>query len=226
MVAAEHDFERMQNYIVGRLSDDERRAFENRLVREPALVRELEESLQLREGLERLRAKGYSAGVFSRLSVARFWPALAAAAVAGLALLLSWHREIAPPSVLTDSVGVGVPPLDADAGFTFRPMRGDKTPVLDLPPPGMFPLRITPATPLANSRYRVTLSRVDAAGSTSTVGTLSALPLSSDGLVHCFVDVSRLSVGSYSLHIAREGADADAADFAFNLRVADNPLSK
>ena len=55
------DFTTMQEFIVGRLSDDEHRAFEERLVREPALVRELEQSLQIREGFQQLRAQGYFA---------------------------------------------------------------------------------------------------------------------------------------------------------------------
>jgi len=42
------DFERMQDYIVGRMSDEEQRAFEERLVRDPALVLEVERSLRLR----------------------------------------------------------------------------------------------------------------------------------------------------------------------------------
>jgi hypothetical protein len=216
----------MQDYVVGRLSDDERRAFEDRLVREPALVRELEESLQLREGLEQLRAKGYSAGVVSRIRGLRFWPALAAAVVAGLALFLSWQREIGPPPVHTESVGAYVAPLVADDGFTFRLMRGDSTPVVDLPPVGMIPIRIEPATPLTDSRYRVTLSRLDAAGPANTVDVWPGLALSSDGFVHCSVDASRLTAGSYSLHIEREGADTDPADFPFNLKVAGNPPSR
>jgi hypothetical protein len=224
---AGRNFERMQDYIVGRLSDDERRAFENRLVREPALVRELEESLQLREGLEQLRAKGYSVGLIARLRSARFWPALAAAAVAALALFLSWHREIAPPSVLTEPVSIGVAPLDSDVGFTFRVMRGeDKQLILELPPPGMFPLRIAPATQLAGSLYSVTLRRLDAAGSVSITDAWSALPLGPDGLVHCSVDASRLTAGSYSLHIEREGAETDAVDFPFSLKAAGSPPSQ
>lgn len=225
MIAAGRDFERMQDYIVGRLPDDERRAFEDRLVREPALVRELEESLQLREGLEQLRAKGYSRSALSRFRSARFWPALAAAAVAGLALFLSWQRPIEPSSILTQSVGADVTPLDFDAGLTFRPMRGGDLPTLNLPRTGMIPTRIAPVMPLADSRYRVTLNSV-AAGSARTISVLSALPLGSDGFVHCFVDASRLTAGTYSLHIEREGADPEPADFPFNLKPAGKPPSQ
>ncbi|MBV8909400.1 MAG: hypothetical protein JOZ89_01435, partial [Gammaproteobacteria bacterium] len=83
MIAAARDLELMQDYIVGRLSEDERRAFEYRLVREPALVRELEDSLQIREGLRQLRAQGYFTRAASRGRRFLPWvPALAAAALA------------------------------------------------------------------------------------------------------------------------------------------------
>ena len=35
MIDVARDFERMQDYIVGRMSDEEQRAFEERLVRDP-----------------------------------------------------------------------------------------------------------------------------------------------------------------------------------------------
>ena len=53
-----HEFERLQNYTVDRLSDDERLAFEHDLVSDPELVRELEHSLRLREALQHLREQG------------------------------------------------------------------------------------------------------------------------------------------------------------------------
>jgi hypothetical protein len=227
VIAVGRDFERMQDYIVGRLSDNERRAFEDRLVREPALVRELEESLQLREGLEQLRAKGYTPGALSRFRSARFWPVLAAAVIAGLALFLSWQRQIEPPSILAESVSADVTPLDAQAGLTFRRMRGDDGALtLSLPPPRMIPLRIAPARPRADSRYHLILNRLDTAGSARTIGVLSAMALGPDGFVHCFVDASRLTAGSYALHIEREGAETDPADFRFNLKAAGNPPSQ
>ena len=59
MIDAAKDFATLQAFIRGRLPEDERRAFEDRLVREPALVNELEQSLRMREGLGQLRARGY-----------------------------------------------------------------------------------------------------------------------------------------------------------------------
>ena len=74
MIEAGRDFERMQDYIVGRRSDDEHRAFEDRLLRDPGLVREFEQSLRLREGLHALRVQGFVGR--PKLSVNR-WPGIA-----------------------------------------------------------------------------------------------------------------------------------------------------
>jgi hypothetical protein len=66
------DFERMQDFIAGRLSDDEQRAFEDRLARDAGLVHELEQSLRLSEGLHQLRAQGYFDKAASRARGSRF----------------------------------------------------------------------------------------------------------------------------------------------------------
>src|SRR6267378_7672336 len=98
MIDVGRDFERMRDYVVGRLADDERRTFEDRLVRDPELVREFERSLRLREGLEHLRAQGYFEKSVQRARGFRIWPAaLAAATIAGVALFL-WLQPHAGPS--------------------------------------------------------------------------------------------------------------------------------
>jgi len=228
VIAASRDFERMQDYIVGRLSDDECRVFEARLAREPALVRELEESLRVREGLEQLRAKGYFAATAARARRARFWvPAVAAAAVAGLAVFLSWQREIVPSPILVGSVSADDVVRLTD-GFTFRPMRGDSA-APERPSAGVIPIRFELDAQPAGSRYLVTLSRLERGGSADTIGVLRGLALSSEYghyYVHCFVDATGLSAGSYRLHVEREGADADAVDYSFNLIAAGKSPSR
>jgi hypothetical protein len=223
VIAAGRDFARMHDYIIGRLSDDERRAFEDRLVREPELVRELEQSLQIREGLQQLRAQGYFARAASRGRSFRFWlPALAAAAVAGFALFLWGQREMSASPVLMASLeslsGSHVAP-SVTTHFTFVSVRGGSAPDLDLPPAGLIEIRAAPGTRLTGIRYRVTLIRRDHGSSAKPVGVLAALALGSDGYVHCFADAARLTVGSYLLHIEPETTPPSVAEvFPFNLR--------
>ena len=229
-MAAGRDFESMQDYIVGRLSDDERRVFEDRLVREPALVRELEESLRIGEGLRQLRAQGYFASAAPRgLRFLAWFPALAAAAVAAIALFLWVHREGAASPVLLASPESGSGSNIASsviAHFRFVTVRGAGAPDLNLPSAGLIEILAEPITRRPDFAYRVILIRRGSAGIDHPVGTLSAIALSSDGYVHCFADASRLSAGSYLLRIEPEGTTSDVAEFAFNLRAVGNRPSQ
>jgi hypothetical protein len=226
VIAAGPDFARMRDYIGGRLSDDERQAFEDRLVRDPELVRELEESLRLRDGLQQLSMQGYFARAALRGRSLRLWQsALAAAAVAGLALFLWGQRETRPPPLFLSSLesrgAPAVAPL-VSAHFTFVSVRGTSTPDLDLPAAGWIEIRAAPNARATGLRYRVTLMRRDQLGSDKPVGLLTSVVLSSDGYVHSFVDATRLRAGSYLLRIepARTDTGADIAQFPFNLAAA------
>ena len=219
---AGRDFERMQDYVVGRLSDDEHREFEDRLVRDPALVHELEQSLRLGEGLHQLRAQGYFDQAVSRARGSRIWlPLLAAAAIAGLALFLWLQPRNRPSPVLTASLEsrtAGVTPSVA-AHFTFVAVRESSTPDLELPSGGVIEFRAAPATHLTASRYRMTLVQQDEGESSKPVGAAAGLALGADGYVHGYADASRLGPGRYVLRIEPEAeTPATAETFPFNLR--------
>jgi hypothetical protein len=222
VISAERDFATMQDFIVGRLSDDERRAFEDRLVHDPALARELEQSLRMRQGFQQLRTQGYFGKAATRGGRFRIWvPTLLAAACAGLALFL-WLSNVTPASPVLiaslESRAADATPRVA-AHFTFISVRGGSTPDLDLPSAGLIEIRAAPSTREAVHRYRVTLVRQEEGGVAKPFATLAGLALSSDGYVHCYADASRLGRGSYVLRIQ---PDADtrgmAESFPFNLR--------
>ena len=222
MIELGRDFERMQDFIVGRLSDDEHRAFEDRLVRDPGLVHELEQSLRLSEGLHQVRAQGYFDKAAPRARGSRTWlPVLAAAAIAGLALFLWLQPSTGPSPVLKASLesrapGVGSP---VAAHFTFVAVRGSAIPDLNLPSGGVIEFRAAPATHLTASRYRMTLVRQDERGASKPVGAAAGLALSADGYVHGYADASRLKPGSYLLRIEPDAqAPGTAEVFPFNLR--------
>jgi hypothetical protein len=81
MIDVAREFERLRDYLVGRLPDDEVRDFEDRLVRDPELAREFEQSLRLHAGMQELRAQGYFAVRTSRPSRLRMQLADRAVAV-------------------------------------------------------------------------------------------------------------------------------------------------
>ncbi len=222
MITAARDFRTMQDFIVGRVSDDERRAFEDRLARDPELARELEQSLRLRDGLQRLRTQGYLGEAAPRGRSFRIWvPGLLAAAGAGLALFLWLSRVTGPSPVLMASLEsrtADSAPLVA-AHFTFVSMRGGSTADLDLPSSGLIEIRAAPSTRETVHRYRVTLVRQQEAGVAQPVAALAGLALSADGYVHCYAEAARLVGGSYVLRIESDTDTPGTAEmFPFNLR--------
>jgi hypothetical protein len=217
----ERDYVTMQDFIAGRLPDDEHRAFEDRLVHEPALARELEQSLRMREGLQQLRTQGYLTKAVPRGASFRIWvPALVAAGCAGLALFLWLSRVSEPSPVLMASIESrpNVVPLVA-AHFTFVVVRGDSTPNLDLPSAGLIEIRAAPSTRVAVRGYRVTLVRRQEVGVAEPVAVLTGLAVSTDGYVHCYADAARLVPGSYALRVEPDNNSPGGAEmFPFNLR--------
>ena len=222
MVEVGRDFERMQDFIVGRLSDDEHRAFEDRLARDPALVHELEQSLRLSEGLHQLRAQGYFDKAATRARGSRIWlPLLAAAGIAGVALFLRLQPSTGPLPVLTASLDSRAPAVGPSvaAHFTFVAVRDGSIPDLDLPSVGVIEFRAAPATHLTRSRYRMTLVRQDEGGASKPVGAAAGLALGADGYVHGYADASRLEPGRYLLRIEPDAANPGTGEvFPFNLR--------
>ena len=218
MMNPERDLVTMQDFIVGRLSDDEREAFEDRLVEEPKLARELEQSLRMREGFRQLRAQGYFNKASAQTRQFPIWPVLAAAATAGLALFLWLSRVPATSPLLTRSMGVNAVPELATvaAHFTFVAVRGNSVPDLDLPPTGLIEIRVAP-TIRANT-YRMILLRRDEAGSGAPLAALTGLAVSPDGYVHCFANAARLTAGDYVLRIQPDGESSGVEAFPFNLR--------
>jgi hypothetical protein len=228
---ADQDFATVRDFIGGRLSDDERRAFEDRLVREPQLVQELEQSLRMREGLQQLRARGYFGRAAFRGPGFRIWlPTLAAAAVAGVALFLWLSRVAAPAPLLAasaESSSAANRTALIVAHFTFVSMRGGSTPDLEVIAAGLIEIRAAPGARRPADRYRVTLVRQPEQGPAQTVAVLAGLAVNTDGYVHCYADASRLAAGSYVLRIQRDTDAADVAEvYPFNLRVRETPPTR
>lgn len=220
MIDVARDLERMQDYVIGRLSDEERLAFEERLVRDPALARELDKSVQLGEGLSELREQGYFARAPRSRIFLSWLPTLAAAAVAGVAVALLWNRS--PDPVLMGALQ----PVSAShaapwiaAHFTFVSVRGASEPVLTLPASGLIELRAMPSAHEPDVRYRVRLVRQEDTGDTS-VGDLVGLVPGDDGYVHSYAEAARLKAGRYVLSVETVGGNG-AETFPFTLKAAE-----
>jgi hypothetical protein len=222
VIDVSRDLERMRDYLSGRLCDEDHQAFEDRLSKEPELVRELELTLRMREGLEQLRTGG-QLEVRARRVQPRptLWAAGLAAAVLGTVGLGLWAQSTTRPApILTASAS----PSQAGARnlvvaqLTFMTLRGASTPVLDLPTGGMIELRVAPSAPSPGARYSLTLERLGA-GTESAIGTVAGLAPGADGFLSAYADASRLQPGSYELRLVSESASGTpAGTFPFSLR--------
>lgn len=233
MIDVGRDLERMRDYLVGRLSDDECRAFEDRLVRDPGLVRELEQSLRFRDGLLQLNAQGYftegsrpqpakPVTEVHRLRARSWLPALLAASVAALALFLWVQPHQAISGALRASVDMPVA-----ARFTFVTMRSASSPDLALPPAGPIELRVQPAAHATVQSFRVTLLSQDEKNehpALRPVGALAGLRPGEDGFIHFYADSAGLTAGPYQLRVEPDAGQGGAIEsFAFTLRGSSAP---
>ena len=219
MIDLERDFERMRDYVLGRLTDEERGTFEDRLARDPELVREFEQTLRLREGLEQLKDRVYLVKPAPRASRRHLvWiPALVAAAVAAIAIILWVQPQGTSAGVLRASPGPAGP-AGVSAQFTFVSLRGSSAYDLQRPAAGLVEFRASPAGPATGARYRLTLERVAQGGVAEPVGALADLAPGADGYLHGFADASRLPAGGYLLRVEAAGRTAETAlDFPFEL---------
>jgi hypothetical protein len=216
MTAAARDIEQIQSYLAGRLSEEDELLFQDRLAREPLLVRELEQSLGMRQGLKQLQAEGYFATRAPRVKSSRpgnlmHWllPLAAAAVVAVVCFNIWWEKG----SVLTASPIMG---RAADVHFNFVAMRGAERPRLQLPAGGLIELDASPGM-LDAKTYRLTLIR-ELDSTRQSVGSVTGIAVAQGDILRSYVEASRLTPGNYLLLIEPEGlGDHENVEFLFTL---------
>ena len=218
-----HDFAGIQDYLLGRLSPEESCAFEDRLVRDPRLVGELEHYLRFREGLQQLHLTAACTRQVPRRASLRAWSLglAAAATVAGVALLCVPLGADRPTALLTalPAQAANSAAATVTGQFTFVSTRGGSRPELSLPAGGVLEMRGVPAEPTPAARYRMVLVRQPSQGSSVTLGSLGGVAVSPDGYVHGYVDAARLMQGDYELRLEPDtGAPSRATVFPFELR--------
>ena len=226
MSNAIRDDEAISAYLAGRLSDAEASAFEARIEREPTLVKTLEATLRLKEGLEVLRESGQLEGLrrAPRRSRASLVFALAAAAgVATVAVLVALQFFARPPLISASVDRLGMPggvSAAVAAHYTFAAVRqATRPPVLDLPVGGAIEIRILTSRTGKPTTYRATLESAPLTGTPVVIGTVMHLVRDTDGFVAVYADASRLTPGDFALSVIPEPADSSAPDrFPFSLQ--------
>jgi hypothetical protein len=214
----------VRDYLAGRLSDADARAFEERFTHDPSIVSAMEDVLRLREGLATLRADGQLAHVLkAREHPLRQWVMFAsAAALVAIAMFDGVQMFSGKPEVSSSVAGLklahAVPAVVAR--YSLAAMREvPAIPLLDLPLAGAIELRVLAPAAGPRTNYQVSLAALDGAGLPATVGSAGRLARDADGFVSIFVDAAQLKPGDYVVAVAPDpGDDADASHIPIRLR--------
>jgi hypothetical protein len=214
------DLERIRDYLAGRLSDEESEAFSERLVRDPQLVRELERTVGLSEGLRQVAGERRPVALPRQHRRSAWLPLLAAAAVGVVALGLWVGSATEGVPLLSASLSTALTrgiAANAASQFTFVAMRGSETPTLSLPREGIVDLRAAVPPGGTAGGYRVTLRAQQAGDPPRTLGSVTVTDVQADGYLHVYVDAARLRRGAYFLDLAQEGDAAPRQVYPFIL---------
>jgi hypothetical protein len=206
-------------YLADQLSEEERLAFEERMITDPAVLREVEATARFKAGLARLRDSGELPAVLApqRPRIGYFAAAAAIALFAiGITLLLPEGGTTDPwmtasIKALTDRHGAVLP---IDRQYTLLRVRseGGADAVIELPVVRRaIELRVLPDSGESGSTYRVTVSRVDGAAAGQGSAEVTGLVPDGEGYLALFVDSASLRAGSYRLVVEDEMASGDAA---------------
>jgi hypothetical protein len=177
------------------------------------VVREIERTLRLKEGLAVLQERGELDALLRPRPV--WQPALALAA--GLAVLvvgvLLWVSRT-PVGPIAASIaaltGNQSQPLRLANTYVLARTRGPVAPIaIALPKDhAAIELRMIPSSRPTDAGFHIVLSQLDAANATAPLGDTHAVVSSDDGFVTAYLDSARLSRGRYVIELQPEHADS------------------
>ena len=204
-------------YLADQLSPAEAEAFEAYYTQHPSMVREIEQTLRLRDGLATLRDRQQ----LDALMKARRWrKAMPLSIAAAIAVLLvgtwTWYSPKAASPIagtLTELAAGSQAALPLGGKFLLVRVRSGESAPLQIPIPAArsaLELQVLPAGGAAGAPYRLALDRVSSQGKPDHVGEISGLTPGADGLVSAWLDSARLQPGPHTVELTSQRADATA----------------
>jgi hypothetical protein len=206
-------------YLADQLSPEEAEAFEAYYTRHPSMVREIEYTLRLKEGLATLRDRQE----LDSLMRARRWrwalPLSVAAAIAGAALgTWTWYGSPGSAPVAAGSLEAllernGGATLPLGGKYMLVRVRSAETASLQIPLPAQhsaLELQVLPTGGAAAAPYRLVLQEHRAEGEPKPVAEVTGLVPGPDGLVAAWLDSERIQRGQYTVELASERGESAA----------------
>jgi hypothetical protein len=197
-------------YLIGKLSEQERRAYEALLLSSPDTVFELEATARLKVGLEKLKETGELDQLLQhrRRSFLTFHLPLAASFAAVVIGATLWWLRVADiataPLLFTSHTSLmekaGHPlPITITAAFYIK-RGGMPVERIEKPPgPSEVVLRVMPAKLNKSHLYRLSLSRLGQADFEVVARIDNLTPATEDGFIECYADSARLAPGRYEI---------------------------
>ena len=215
-------------YLADQLSPEEATAFETYYIQHPSMVREIEYTLRLKEGLATLRDRQQLDGLMK----ARRWrwalPLSVAAAIASAALgTWTWYGSPTSPPVAAGALEAllenNQATLPLSGKYMLVRVRSAELVPLEIPLPAQASavgLQVLPAGGAAAAPYRLVIETHPADGKAKPIAEVTGLVPGSDGLVAAWLDSERIQRGQYTVELASERGEsaAPAERFVIELR--------
>jgi hypothetical protein len=229
MDATPMDADVIASYLAGRLPEGESADFEQRVAEHPEVCREIEQVLRLKEGLARLRERG-ELDALLRAPAPRRWIPYAAAASVALATLASvlWlqlrSQTVEMLYVSPNEMAARHHATMAVRGsYVLARTRGVAgTTEVRLPAEaGAIELRIVPSGASPQTRYSVSLRRLDGTLGGKALAQIDAGSPAPDGYVTIYIKSSQLTPGDYELSLTpadSTGTNAKSDRFAIRFQ--------
>lgn len=205
-------------YLADQLSPEEADEFEAYYTQHPSMVREIEYTLRLKEGLATLRDRQQ----LDALMKARRWrwalPLSIAAAVAGAALSIwTWYgsSNTAPVAAISREALLdnGNTTLPLAGKYMLVRVRSAEQVPLAIPLPTMhsaLELQVLPTGGATGAPYRVRIERHQTDSKQKPEAEVAGLVPGPDGLVAVWLDSERIQRGQYTVELASERGESAA----------------
>lgn len=202
--------EKIEQYVSGRMSENDARAFEEYCLANPEFARQVEFEQRLKAGLAQV-ARG-STAEFVRSRPSPRWSLAAAAGIAFVAVGGLWFWQARDATEHSIIAAVTRENMRAGTSMRLALVRGtDSTPVL---PAGKVRVEIAGLFD-PGFHYSVALDRLDAKRNIDTVATLYGQHPATPLTLEVLVDSDRLEAGTYSLRVRKQAPSEEALDFEF-----------